>query len=111
MWFCSHTGYGCDEVATRGKQQAPPFAPPIRGRVYVPRVLDRDSNMHFLRLYGFEELVQVPPFGIREPPLVDAAGTPRADILQGHNPLQLVSLNRGCLQLASVEVGIPCPLP
>ncbi|KFM24790.1 5-formyltetrahydrofolate cyclo-ligase [Auxenochlorella protothecoides] len=59
-------------------------------RVYVPRVLDRDSNMHFLRLQGLEELVQVPPFGIREPPLTDAAGAPRSDALQSPDPLQLI---------------------
>ena len=50
-------------------------------RVYLPRVLDRDSNMHFLRVYGHDRYDVVPPFGIREPTLVGRDGVAREDVL------------------------------
>ena len=51
-------------------------------RVYLPRVLDRDSNMHFLRVYGHDRYDVVPPFGIREPTLVGRDGVAREDVLE-----------------------------
>jgi 5-formyltetrahydrofolate cyclo-ligase len=51
-------------------------------RVYLPRVLDRDSNMHFLRVHAHDTYDVVPPFGIREPTLLDGeSGGPREDVL------------------------------
>jgi 5-formyltetrahydrofolate cyclo-ligase len=40
-------------------------------RVYLPRVLDKDSNMHFLRVHPTDTYDIAPPFGIREPTLMD----------------------------------------
>jgi len=50
-------------------------------RLYVPRVLDSDANMHFLHLDGWPALEAVPPFGIREPRPTYDDGTPRQDVL------------------------------
>ena len=50
-------------------------------RLYVPRVLDSDANMHFLHLDGWAALEAVPPFGIREPRPTYDDGTPRQDVL------------------------------
>lgn len=59
-------------------------------RVYAPRVLDKDANMHFLAITTLEELEEVPPFGIREPPMHDAAGAPREDVAEMDAPLDVV---------------------
>lgn len=48
-------------------------------KVYVPRVQDKDANMHFLRISSMEDLKEVPPFGIREPDQFCHDGTPRED--------------------------------
>lgn len=48
-------------------------------RVYVPRVDDRSSGMRLLRLGAVGELIEVPPFGILEPPVEDGSGAPRED--------------------------------
>lgn len=71
----------------------PPSQPPPpthTHRCYVPRVLDKDANMHFLHLDGMHALRPVPPFGIREPLLEYADGTPREDALETDAPLDLV---------------------
>jgi len=59
-------------------------------KVYVPRVLDRDSNMHFLRINSLDELEEVPPFGIREPTISYSNGRPREDVLEIDDELELV---------------------
>lgn len=59
-------------------------------KVYVPRVLDRDSNMHFLRIDSLNDLEEVPPFGIREPTISYSDGRPREDILETKDELELV---------------------
>ncbi|KAI7841249.1 hypothetical protein COHA_005086 [Chlorella ohadii] len=59
-------------------------------RLYVPRVLDSDANMHFLHLDGWAALEAVPPFGIREPRPTYDDGTPRQDVLLVDEPLELV---------------------
>ena len=59
-------------------------------RIFVPRVLDRDSNMHFLELHHLDDLVKVPPFGILEPMICRHDGTPRLDVLESGEPLELV---------------------
>lgn len=61
-------------------------------RVYVPRVQDKDANMHFLHITSIaNDLVAVPPFGIREPTPVDAmTGFPREDASQISAPIELV---------------------
>lgn len=60
-------------------------------RVYLPRVLDRDSNMHFLRVHAHDTYDVVPPFGIREPTLVDAVtGKLREDVIDGDASLDVV---------------------
>lgn len=51
-------------------------------RLYVPRVQDRDANMHFLHLDGWGALREVPPFGIREPCAHYDDGSPRQDVLE-----------------------------
>jgi 5-formyltetrahydrofolate cyclo-ligase len=59
--------------------------------VYVPRVLDKDSNMHFLRITSFDELEEVPPYGIKEPTITYSDGRPREDIFDLSGPeLELV---------------------
>lgn len=65
-------------------------------RVYVPRVLDRDSNMHFLHLDSLAALTWAPPFGILEPALEYAPGAAREDLFDAKEPCDMV---RGrCLQ-------------
>ncbi len=60
-------------------------------RVYLPRVLDRDSNMHFLRVHEHDTYDVVPPFGIREPTLVDTGtGTVREDVMDGDASLDVI---------------------
>ena len=60
-------------------------------RVYLPRVLDRDSNMHFLRVHAHDTYDVVPPFGIREPTLVDpVTGDVREDVLEGYASLDVI---------------------
>lgn len=59
-------------------------------RLYVPRVQDKDANMHFLHLDSLAALTAVPPFGIREPrPTYDDGGE-REDVLLVEDPLELV---------------------
>ena len=53
-------------------------------------MLDRDSNMHFLELHHLDDLVKVPPFGILEPMICRHDGTPRLDVLESGEPLELV---------------------
>jgi 5-formyltetrahydrofolate cyclo-ligase len=59
-------------------------------KVYAPRVLDRDSNMHFLRINSLDNLEEVPPFGIREPTISCSDGRPRDDVLETNDELKLV---------------------
>lgn len=59
-------------------------------RVYAPRVLDHDANMHFLHITSLEELESVPPFGIREPLLTYADGSPREDACEMDHPVEVV---------------------
>lgn len=59
-------------------------------RVYVPRVQDKDANMHFLHIASMNELHQVPPFGIREPNTDYLDGTLREDANEMDAPLDLV---------------------
>ena len=60
-------------------------------RVYLPRVLDRDSNMHFLRVHAHDTYDVVPPFGIREPTMVDVlTGKPREDVLDADGSLDII---------------------
>ena len=59
-------------------------------RVYVPRVLDKDANMHFLHINTLNELETVPPFGIREPTVEYADGSKREDINEIIAPVDLV---------------------
>ncbi|GAB4822645.1 hypothetical protein N2152v2_009691 [Parachlorella kessleri] len=59
-------------------------------RCYVPRVQDKDANMHFLHLDSPHSLVAVPPFGIREPRPEYADGSPREDALEVDTPLEAV---------------------
>lgn len=59
-------------------------------KCYVPRVQDRDANMHFLHIESMEELHAVPPFGIREPLSERADGSPREDVFALGEPLDLV---------------------
>lgn len=50
-------------------------------RLYVPRVQDKEANMHFLHLDGWGALQEVPPFGIREPRPTYDDGRERQDVL------------------------------
>ena len=51
--------------------------------VYVPRVLDSDSNMHFLKTHRHDTYDIVPPFGIQEPTAYMADGvTKREDVCE-----------------------------
>jgi 5-formyltetrahydrofolate cyclo-ligase len=61
-------------------------------RVYVPRVQDKDANMHFLHITSMEnDLVAVPPYGIREPtPTEPTTGLPREDVSHVSAPIELV---------------------
>lgn len=60
-------------------------------RVYLPRVLDRDSNMHFLRVHEHDTYDVVPPFGIREPSLADTGtGKVREDVMDGRGSLDVI---------------------
>lgn len=59
-------------------------------KVYVPRVQDKDANMHFLHISSLEDLKEVPPFGIREPDQLYPDGTPREDANTIGAPLDLV---------------------
>lgn len=61
-----------------------------RKRLYVPRVQDKDANMHFLHLDSLDALEAVPPFGIREPRPTYDDGSERHDVLQVDEPLELV---------------------
>jgi len=60
------------------------------GRVYAPRVLDRDANMHFLHITSLNELESVPPFGIREPRETYENGSLREDACEMDYPVELV---------------------
>ena len=59
-------------------------------KVYVPRVQDKDANMHFMHIQSMEELHPVPPFGIREPNTEYSDGSPREDANEMDAPLDLV---------------------
>ena len=59
-------------------------------RVYLPRVLDRDSNMHFLRVHAHDTYDVVPPFGIREPTLLLEGGGEREDVLDVEERLEVI---------------------
>lgn len=59
-------------------------------RCYVPRVQDKDANMHFLHLDSPSSLVPVPPFGILEPLPAYSDGSPREDVLEVNAPLEVV---------------------
>ncbi|PSC73762.1 mitochondrial carrier [Micractinium conductrix] len=59
-------------------------------KLYVPRVQDKDANMHFLHLDSLEALQEVPPFGIREPRPTYSDGSERQDVLVSDEPLELV---------------------
>jgi 5-formyltetrahydrofolate cyclo-ligase len=61
-----------------------------KSKVYVPRVLDKDSNMHFLHITSLNELEEVPPYGIREPLITYSDGRPRADVLEMNDQLELI---------------------
>jgi 5-formyltetrahydrofolate cyclo-ligase len=61
-----------------------------RSSVFVPRVQDSDSNMHFLRITSFDELEAVPPFGILEPYPQTADGKARQDVADVDSPVDLV---------------------
>ncbi|KAL4447953.1 hypothetical protein ABPG75_005172 [Micractinium tetrahymenae] len=61
-----------------------------RKRLYVPRVQDKDANMHFLHLDSLDALEAVPPFGIREPRPTYEDGSERQDVLLVDEPLELV---------------------
>jgi hypothetical protein len=50
-------------------------------RLYVPRVQDKEANMHFLHLDAWDALQAVPPFGIREPRPTYDDGSDREDVL------------------------------
>ena len=56
----------------------------------MPRVQDKDANMHFLHLDSPDSLVAVPPFGIREPLPEYADGSTREDALEVDTPLEAV---------------------
>lgn len=51
-------------------------------KVFLPRVLDRDSNMHFLQTWKGDSYETVPPFGIQEPTMHHQDGSLREDILE-----------------------------
>ncbi|EFN56489.1 hypothetical protein CHLNCDRAFT_144075 [Chlorella variabilis] len=59
-------------------------------RLYVPRVQDKEANMHFLHLDGWGALQEVPPFGIREPRPTYDDGRERQDVLLVDEPLELI---------------------
>lgn len=59
-------------------------------KVFLPRVLDSDSNMHFLRTRAGDEYDIVPPFGIHEPKLYLPDGQKREDILESEVPLDVI---------------------
>ena len=60
-------------------------------RIYVPRVLDKDANMHFLHITSLDELEVVPPYGIREPRVqYEDDGTPREDVADVDAPIDLI---------------------
>jgi 5-formyltetrahydrofolate cyclo-ligase len=59
--------------------------------VYLPRVLDSDSNMHFLRTHKDDTYDTVPPFGIQEPTQYMPDGvTLREDVLQADTMLDII---------------------
>lgn len=58
--------------------------------IYAPRVLDSDSNMHFLRIHSLDDLESVPPFGIREPRPTTSDGRPREDVADVDSTVDLV---------------------
>lgn len=76
---CSPAGGPCCRRST--VLHTPSLLMPCR-RLYVPRVQDRDANMHFLHLDGWGALQEVPPFGIREPRPEYEDGMPRQDVLE-----------------------------
>lgn len=59
-------------------------------KVYLPRVLDSDSNMHFLRTQQGDTYDIVPPFGIQEPTLYAPDGSKREDIVESDTPLDVI---------------------
>ena len=67
--------------STIGLHCPAPTCIPSSCSLYVPRVQDKDANMHFLHLDSLAALTAVPPFGIREPrPTYDDGGE-REDVL------------------------------
>jgi len=59
-------------------------------RVYLPRVLDSDSNMHFLRTHSGDSYDVVPPFGIHEPTEFLSDGSKREDVLRTDSRLEVI---------------------
>jgi len=59
-------------------------------RTFVPVVLDSSSNMQFLHLDELNGLVEMPPFGIMEPTSTYGDGSPRQDVLELEQPLDLI---------------------
>ncbi len=59
-------------------------------KVYLPRVLDSDSNMHFLRTRLGDTYDVVPPFGIQEPTLCTPDGSKREDVVESETPLDVI---------------------
>lgn len=86
-------------------QQAPPSAGRHPRRIYAPRVLDSDSNMHFLHFNSLEELEYVPPFGIREPPTTYPDGAHREDILESNSPVDLIIMPGLAFSLSGKRLG------
>lgn len=59
-------------------------------KVYLPRVLDSDSNMHFLRTHSGDSYDVVPPFGIHEPTEFLSDGSKREDVLHVDSRLEVI---------------------
>eukprot|EP00890_Picochlorum_soloecismus_P006663 jgi/Picsp_1/821/NSC_04310-R1_5-formyltetrahydrofolate cycloligase len=59
-------------------------------KVYLPRVLDSDSNMHFLRTHSGDSYDIVPPFGIHEPTEFLSNGSKREDVLHTDSRLEVI---------------------
>jgi 5-formyltetrahydrofolate cyclo-ligase len=59
-------------------------------RLYVPRVQDKEANMHFLCLTDLADLRPVPPFSIMEPTPTLPDGSPREDALEAPGPIEVI---------------------
>ncbi|KAE8709339.1 5-formyltetrahydrofolate cyclo-ligase [Hibiscus syriacus] len=59
-----------------------------RKKLYVPRVVDRNSNMKMLMISSVDDLIEK-SMNILEPALVDSDGIQREDVMQASDPLDL----------------------